>query len=102
MSPTITLSADQRKALLRLYRCPSRPELAHRAHILLLLDQGYPWGTIAAVLFTSASTIARWQRRFLAGGPGAVAAPRLGVAPGLAGDWAGLVVHWVTARSPRD
>ena len=102
MSLTITLSADERKALLRLYRHPSRPELAHRAHILLLLDQGYPWDMIAAVLFTSASTIARWQRRFLAGGPGAVAAPRSGLISGVAEDWAGLVVHWVTACSPRD
>src|SRR5438045_2725500 len=71
MSSTIALSADQRKALLRLYRHPTRPEAAHRAHILLLLDQGYSWDAIAAVLFTSASTIARWQRRFLAGGLGA-------------------------------
>jgi len=102
MSSTITLSADERKALLHLYRHPSRPELAHRAHILLLLDQGYPWDMIAAVLFTSASTIARWQRRFLAGGPGAVAAPRSGLISGVAEDWAGLVVHWVTACSPRD
>jgi putative transposase len=102
MSSTIALSADQRKALLRLYRHPARPEAAHRAHILLLLDQGYPWDTIAAVLFTSASTISRWQRRFLAGGLGAVAAPRPGHGPGAAGEWAGLVVHWVTACSPRD
>ena len=70
MSLTITLSADERKALLHLYRHPSRPELAHRAHILLLLDQGYPWDMIAAVLFTSASTIARWQQRFPGGESG--------------------------------
>jgi hypothetical protein len=56
MHATIALSADERKALLDLYRHPCDPAVGRRAHILLLLGEGYPWDTIAAVLFTSAST----------------------------------------------
>src|SRR5262249_61739550 len=73
MNSTIALSADERKALLGLYRRGPDPEAGRRAHILLLLGKGYTWDTIAAVPFTSASTIARWQQRFQAGGIAALA-----------------------------
>src|SRR5262245_43096430 len=64
MSCTITLAAPERKALLDLYRHSPDPAVAHRAHLLLLLADGLPWDTITAVLFTSTSTIARWQQRY--------------------------------------
>jgi hypothetical protein len=44
------------------------PALRLRAHLLLLLAAGCPWATIAAVLFCSTRTIARWGRRFEQGG----------------------------------
>jgi transposase len=102
MSCTIALRPDERKALLHLYRHPGTPELGHRAHILLLLAEGYPWGTIAAVLFTSPSTIARWQQRFQQGGIEALAGRPAGRRRWFSWHWAGLVVGWVTQRSPRD
>jgi putative transposase len=102
MSCTISLSTDERKALLDLYRHGSTPEIAHRAHILLLLGAGLPWDTIAAVLFTSTSTIARWQQRFQEGGPDALAGRRPGRHTRFAWHWATVVVRWVTERSPRD
>ncbi len=102
MSSTLTLSAPDCKSLLHLYRHPSRPEQAPRAHLLLLLDPGYTWATIANLLFTSTSTLARWQRRFQAGGLDAVVAPPPTSAPWFARSWAQLVAHWVTQRSPRD
>jgi hypothetical protein len=37
------------------------------AHILLLLADGVAWATIASLLYTSPSTIARWQQRFRQG-----------------------------------
>jgi hypothetical protein len=55
------------------------PEVRFRAHILLLLDAGYPWETTAAVLFCSVSTISRWKRRF--DGEGVDAAHGAGVGP---------------------
>jgi len=53
---------------LDIYPAPPDPEVSHRAHLVLLLAEGYSWSTIAAVLFTSPSTIARWQQRFHEGG----------------------------------
>ncbi|HEX7022369.1 MAG TPA: IS630 family transposase, partial [Trueperaceae bacterium] len=102
MSCTISLSADERKALLDLYRHSTDPALAHRAHVLLLLGDGWTWDTITAVLFTSASTIARWRQRFLDGGVEALAGRPIGRRPWSSWHWAGVVVRWVTERSPRD
>jgi transposase len=102
MNSSITLSGSERKALLDLYRHDTDPALTHRAHILLLLGDGWTWDTIGAALFTSPSTIARWQRRFHAGGLAALAGRPLGRRPRLGGHWAAVVVGWVTGRSPRD
>jgi putative transposase len=99
---SISLRPDQRKALLALYRRPPDSEVSHRAHLVLLLAEGYSWSTIAAVLFTSPSTIARWQQRFQEGGIEALAGQRPGRWPRFSGTWGGLVVRWVTQCSPRD
>src|SRR5262249_56580431 len=76
------------------------PEAGRRAHILLLLGKGYTWDTIAAVLFTSASTIARWQQRFQAGGIAALAGRQPGRRQWFCWRWAGVVAGWGTPRSP--
>jgi putative transposase len=102
MSCTITLRAAERKALLDLYRQGTDPQVARRAHIVLLLDSGFSWDAIADVLFTSTSTIARWQQRFQTGGLQALAGRPLGRHPRFAGHWAGVVVRWVTEHAPRD
>jgi putative transposase len=102
MPCTIPLSAAQRKALLGLYRRGTDPEVARRAHIVLLLADGFPWGTITAVLFTSPSTVARWQQRFLEGGVEALTGRPPGRRPGFPGPWAEVVVRWVTRRCPTD
>src|SRR5215472_16978113 len=75
MNPSITLTAPDRIALLRHYRHSPNPRLRTRAHIVLLLADGYPWVVIAALLYTSSSTIDRWQRRFRAGGLPALLGP---------------------------
>lgn len=102
MAFSIALARDNRNALVDLYRRASDPQLRLRAPILLLLDQGYPWATIAAVLFTSSSTIARWQRRFRRHGFDGVFGPPRGRRRRLAGWWAAVVVGWVLHHSPRD
>jgi transposase len=102
MSCTIALRPDERKTLLHLYRQPGTPEVGRRAHILLLLAEGYAWDTIAAALFTSPSTIARWQQRFQEGGIEALTGRPSGRRQWFSGHWAGVVVRWVTQRSPRD
>jgi transposase len=102
MNPTISLSADERKALLHLYRGATDPEVGRRAHLLLLLGDGYTWDTITAVLFTSASTIARWQQRYQDGGLEALGGRAVGRRAVFSGHWADVAVRWVTERSPRD
>jgi putative transposase len=102
MLSSISLQPDQRKALLALYRRSPDPAVSHRAHLVLLLAEGHAWSTIAAVLFTAPSTIARWQQRFQQGGVEALAGQRSGRWPRWGGFWPRVVVRWVLERSPRD
>jgi len=95
---SITLRPDQRNALLRHYRGPARPEWRLRAHILLLLADGVAWSAIAAMLYTSPSTIARCRDRFRQGGLGAVLASGEPPRPW----WAAVVVRWVLELAPGD
>jgi putative transposase len=99
MSPSISLRPDQRNALLRHYRHAARPDWRLRAHILLLLADGWAWATIAVLLYTSSSTIARWRARFLTGGLDAVfgATP-----PRRCSLWVAVVVRWVLELAPAD
>ena len=59
MTRSISLSPEQRAALLDRYRKDPEPEVRFRAHILLLLDDGHPWVTVASLLFCSSRTIDR-------------------------------------------
>jgi transposase len=100
MSGSISLCRRDRKILLDLYRLSHAAPLWLRAHILLL-DQGLSSSAIAAALFTGASTINRWRRRFLADGLDAVVGPRRRASAWSAW-WAALVIGWVTLRGPTD
>ncbi len=102
MSGSISLCAADRNTLLQLYRGGSDPQVRLRAHILLLLHEGHSWTFIAAALFTSASTINRWRRRFLAGGLEAVIGTRRPRASAWTAWWVALVIQWVTLRCPTD
>jgi putative transposase len=101
LSHSITLSPDQRATLLRYYRGPTDPRLRLRAHILLLLDDGRPWDDIAAALYCSTRTIARWQQRFRHGGLAALRGQPPGPARRLDAGWAALVVTWALHLTPR-
>jgi len=92
MDGSIVLGCGQRKRLLAVYRKESvRPQVRLRAHIILiilLLSEGYAWSLVAAVLFCSTATIARWKQRFESGGVEARRGPA-GGAPGPVRDAAG-------------
>jgi putative transposase len=103
MKGSIHLLAAQRKTLLQVVKLSNTHEQRLRAHLLLLLDKGTPWATIATVLFTSSSTINRWRQRYLHGGLAAVLdAPGRWRPSPFATLWIGLVFRWVTTQSPRD
>jgi putative transposase len=101
LTPTIALCPDERKTLLDYLRKHPDPHLRLRAHIILLLADGYTWTLITAVLFCSSRTIARWKGRFDQGRVPAL----LGLPPGaprrLATHWADTVVQWVRGSTPR-
>src|SRR4051812_42553945 len=71
----------------RLLSPPPDPALRLRAHIVLLLADGYTWAFIVAALYTSSRTIARWQARFLEGRAAALLGHTPGPQPGLADRW---------------
>jgi putative transposase len=97
---SIRLTPADRNTLLDHYRRAADPQVRLRAHLLLLLADGYPWATIAAVLFTSPDTIARWKGRFERGGVEAVLGRPRGRKRSAAWAWAAVVVTWVLMRRP--
>jgi transposase len=97
---SVRLTSAERQDLLDQYRRSADPAVGHRAHILLLLADGHPWATIAAVLFCSTSTISRWQRRFEQDGADAVFGRPRGRRKSGVHIWAALVVRWVLTLSP--
>src|ERR1700727_2350247 len=103
MDGSIVLGSSQRKRLLEIYR--GGKELHHsqvrlRAHIVLLLSEGRPWSLIAAMLFCSTATIARWKDRFESGGVEALLEENRGRCS-LLGGWALIVVLWAKGCAPR-
>src|SRR5689334_16195566 len=62
MDGSIALGPGRRKRLLAVCRKATDPQARLRAHIILLLADGHAWAVIAAVLFCSTATIARWLR----------------------------------------
>src|SRR5262249_8698786 len=97
----ITLTAHERNTLLDHYRAHPDPQRRLRAHLVLLLADGYPSATIAAVLSCSTATIDRWQKRFREGGVEALCGRRRGRVSCLAAHWAAVLVHWVLQLTPR-
>jgi transposase len=99
---SIRLTTHERKTLLDYFRHDPGPRVRQRAHIVLLLGEGYTWAVIAAVLFTSPAAIARWRRRFERGGADAVLGRPRGRRRSPAWAWAAVVVAWVLARRPTE
>ena len=100
MTCSIDLKTEQRTTLLDRYRKDPDPEVRFRSHILLLLDDGHTWATVAAMLFCSSRTIDRWVKRFHAEGVEGVAGHKPGRPFRLAADWVKVVVEWVTTKRP--
>jgi|SRR5262245_11350815 len=98
MDGSIRLTATERKALLRTYRSGSRA--GRRAHILLLLADGWSVREVRQVTFVSFDLIADCVRRFRAGGPAAVtgADRPADVVPA----WLARVAGWLTTQTPED
>ncbi len=101
MKVHLTVTADERNCLLDYLRRAADPQLRLRAHIILLLADGYSWSLITAVLFCSSRTVARWQTRFTEGRLPALRGQPRGAPVRLGPRWGDLVVTWVTQQTPR-
>src|SRR5690242_19251337 len=102
MESYLRITARERQVLLEQYRQGVHMRTRLRAHILLLLAQGYSWATIAGVLFCSTRTIARWRTRAETQGVQAVLSCSPQASAWLDHGWREVVAAWVTQYSPRD
>jgi len=102
MPKTFSLTAKQRGELLDIYRKDTDPELRFRAHIILLLGEGYAWDTIEAMLFCSSRTVDRWLKRFRAEGVAGLTGRKRGRPFRLGLGWVALLISWVTTKTPGD
>ena len=98
---SIVLSRTDRATLLDYYRGHADPAVRLRAHLVLLLADGYSWSVITAVLFCSARTVARWRKRFEQGGVAALEGKARGAPVRYGAYWAELVVRWFTTLTPQ-
>jgi putative transposase len=98
----LRITARERQALLEQYRKGAHERVRLRAHLILLLAEGYSWAVIAGVLFCSTRTIARWKSRVETEGLEAVLGPPSSTSSGLGAWWGEVVAAWVLKGSPRD
>jgi putative transposase len=102
MDGSIQLRSEERKSLLLQVRRGTDPQQRLRAHVLLLLADGWTWNVIVAVLFTSSSTINRWRRRFHEERLAALQPAEPKPCSRWGSFWIGLVIRWVTMQTPLD
>jgi transposase len=98
----LRITAYERQVLLEQYRKGVNPRVRLRAHILLLLAEGYSWAVIAGVLFCSTRTIARWKQRVELAGVSAILRPAPPPGSCLGSRWSAVVVWWVLEWRPQD
>jgi putative transposase len=97
----LRITAYERQALLAQYRKGVSTQARLRAHILLLLAEGYSWRVIAGVLFCSSRTIARWKSRVELAGVSAILRPAPPPGTRLGSWWSAVVVRWVLEWTPQ-
>jgi len=101
MTPRIVLQPVEHRQLLDLYRKHTDPNVRFRAHILLLLADGYSWQDVGTLLSCSSRTIDRWVKRFQHDGIAALAGRQRGRPFRFVAVWVHIVVAMVTHSRPR-
>jgi putative transposase len=99
MDGSIRLAAAERKVLLSVYRSGDA-RIARRAHILLLLDDGFSYRQVRAILFASNDLVADCVRRFRHGGIYETLEGE--PAPRPDQDWLPIVENWLRTATPQD
>jgi len=102
MEGSVSPGPAERKRLMEMFRKHPDAAVRRRAHIVLLLADGWSWSLIALVLYCSSRTIDRWKSRFAQGGVEALLEEERGRWSPF-GAWVmALVVGWVTTKFPVD
>jgi putative transposase len=99
MDGSIRLSAEDRKALLQVYRAGTDGRSSRRAHILLLLDDGWSVREVRQVTYASFDFISACVQRFRACGAGAAVGTEPEETIPL---WLVQVAQWLLTKSPED
>lgn len=99
MDGSIRLSAEERKALLQVYRSGGEARCARRAHILLLLDDGLSVREVREVTYASFDLINACVRRYGDGGVSAAVGTEPEERIPL---WMVQVAQWLRTKSPED
>jgi transposase len=99
MDGSIQLAAEERKVLLRVYRSGDA-RMARRAHVLLLLDDGFSYRQVRAVLFASNDLLADCVRRFREGGIYETLEGEATPRPDQ--DWLPTIEDWLRTATPQD
>jgi transposase len=100
MDGIIRLSGCERKTALNFIQRGGDHRVVRRSHVLVLLAEGHPVRTIAALLFCSFDLIASVRREYQHGGLTAALGTQRVIerVPG----WWGRLLCWVTKRTPWD
>jgi transposase len=99
MDGSIVLSREQRKALLRLLRFGGDVRVSRRAHIVLLLADGYSHREIRAVAYVSFELIGECADLFRREG---IDGLKPEASPTVPPTWLHAVVRWLTDKTPED
>ena len=100
MQGSIQLTAEERKAALKIYRGSGDARRARQAHLLLLLDQGLSYRTIMKLLFCSSDWIVGIKRQYQESGIAFLCEPSTDQA--VVPFWHVIVAGWVREKTPQD
>jgi transposase len=98
----LRITARERQALIEQYRKGANCRVRLRAHLILLLAEGYSWAVIAGVLFCRTRTIARWKSRVERDGISVVLGSPPPATSRLGRWWRAVVAEWVLKYTPQD
>ena len=100
MDGSIEMSAEQRRVLLTAYRQGKDVRAARRAHIVLLVAEGWSYREVRASTFASYDLIRDCVRAFQQGGSEAVLRDQAQAA--VVPRWLLAVQRWLRTKTPQD
>ena len=100
MDGSIELSVKERKVLLAAYRCGKDVPTARRAHIVLLVAEGWSYREVRAIAFASYDLIRECVRAVQQGGSAAVLKEEQSQA--VVPRWLVAVQRWLQTKTPQD